>query len=345
MWTVKRWLGFWLSDIDGRLRPSTVVNYRSVVNGYLNGYLGGHRLNKLRTADVQRAFDRMSRRTVRGGRLVSPASLHRFRAVLRSALSAAQRKGMIGHNPAWRIRLPAGARALPVVWTEDRVRAWQESGIRPRVAVWDLPHLARFLEAVHQDPLFPLLWVAALRGPRRGELVGLRWEDIDLAGGVLRIREKVYDLGGREVFGPPKSPAGVRDLHLDEFTVRLLSELLAAQRRRFGRVDGTDRVFRHAGGRPVRADWLTRWFRRRVDALGLPPVRLHDLRHAAAGLAGAAGVDLKVIQHDLGHSSAVTTAEYEVVFRERAQAAVHATAVLLLSHAKVRLSLEAASQA
>jgi integrase len=104
-------------------------------------------------------------------------------------------------------------------------------------------------------------------------------------------------------------------------------------------------VFRHADGRPVRADWLTRWFRRRVDELGLPPVRLHDLRHGAAGLAGAAGVDLKVIQHDLGHSSAVITAEYEVVFRERAQAAVHATAALLLSHARVRISLDGASQA
>jgi hypothetical protein len=120
MWTVQRWLEFWLSEIDGRLRPTTVVNYRSIVEGYLNEHLGGHRLGKLRTVDVQRAFDQMSRQVVRGGRLISPASLHRIRVVLRSALSEAQRQERIGYNPAWRIRLPAGARVLPVVWTEER---------------------------------------------------------------------------------------------------------------------------------------------------------------------------------------------------------------------------------
>jgi integrase-like protein len=170
MWTVRRWLQFWLSEVDGRLRPTTVVNYRSIVDGYLIEHLGGYRLSKLRTVDVQRAFDRMSRHQVRGGRLVSPASLHRIRAVLRSALSEAQRQGMIGYNPAWRIRLPTGARALPVVWTGERVRAWEESGIRPRVAVWDLPHLARFLEAVRSDALFPLLWLARCVGCVAGNL-------------------------------------------------------------------------------------------------------------------------------------------------------------------------------
>jgi integrase len=78
----------------------------------------------------------------------------------------------------------------------------------------------------------------------------------------------------------------------------------------------------------------------------LPPVRLHDLRHAHASLAGAAGVSLKVIQYDLGHSSAVTTADtYWSVFGTAARDAVADTAELLLSHARVRMSLDGASQA
>jgi integrase len=91
---------------------------------------------------------------------------------------------------------------------------------------------------------------------------------------------------------------------------------------------------------------LSHRFRGLIRKLGLPPVRLHDLRHGAASLAGAAGVELKVIQHDLGHSSAVTTADtYWTVFRELAHKSVAATAALLRSHARFRMNLGAASQA
>ncbi len=146
--------------------------------------------------------------------------------------------------------------------------------------------------------------------------------------------------------GPPKSAAGVRVLALDEVSVRILWALWREQRRRYGRVDPKARVFLHRNGRPVRPDWLTRRFATLVAELGLPPVRLHDLRHAAASIAVAAGVDLKVIQHDMGHSSAVTTANtYVTVFRQTAHAVVRASAELLLSHARIRMSLEAASQA
>lgn len=346
MWTVRRWLEFWLSDVEGRLRPTTVVNYRSIVHRYLVPCLGAHQLSKLRTRDAQRAMDAISRQYVRGGRLISPGTVNRIRAVLRSALSEARRQGFVGHNAAWRLRLPNGTRPHPVVWDEQREKAWRNTGVRPRVAVWDLRHLARFLEAVQDDRLLALWWLVALRGPRRGEVAGLRWEDIDLAGGELRIREQVIVIGGVEHLGPPKSPAGVRTLALDEFTVRLLWELWHEQRRRLGSVDPKGRVFRHADGRPVTPDWLTRRFAQLVDELDLPPVRLHDLRHGAACIAGAVGTDLKVIQHDMGHSSPVTTAQtYVSVFQQVAKAAVRASAELLLSHTRIRMSLDGASEA
>ena len=152
-------------------------------------------------------------------------------------------------------------------------------------------------------------------------------------------------IDGVEYLGPPKSAAGVRVLALDEVSVQILWALWREQRRRYGRVDPKARVFVHRNGRAVRPDWLTRRFATLVTELGLPPVRLHDLRHAAAS-AAAAGVDLKVIQHDMGHSSAVTTADTCVtVFQQTGHAAVRATAELLLSHARIRMSLEGASQA
>jgi integrase len=345
MWTVRRWLEFWLSEIEDRLRPSTVRSYRTIVYQHLIPHLGRDRLSTLRTVRVQRAMDVVSRRRVRGGRLISAGTVNRIRAVLRSALAEARRQGMIAHNPAWRLRLPNGARPHAVVWDDVREAVWRKTGVRPAVAVWDLARLGRFLEAVRDDPLFALWWLVALRGLRRGEIVGLRWEDTDLAAGEVSIGEQVIVIGGRECLGPPKSPAGVRTLALDEVTVAVLWELWRAEGQRAGQPP-SGRVFRRRNGQPVRPDWLTRRFTALVKELGLPPVRLHDLRHGAASIAAAAGADLKVIQHDLGHSSAVTTADtYVSVFRQLAAKAARASAELLLSHARIQLSLAGAAQA
>jgi integrase len=338
-------LEFWLSEAEGRLRPSTVRSYRTIVYQHLIPRLGLERLSKLRTRTVQRAMDRVARTRVRTGRLISAGTVNRIRAVLRSSLNEARRQGMIGQNPAWRLRLPNGARPHAVVWDQQREMVWRETGLRPAVAVWDLRHVARFLEAVRNDPLFALWWLVALRGPRRGESAGLCWEDIDLAAGELTIREQVIVINGVEHLGPPKSVAGVRTLVLDPTTVAILWQLWRAESRRLGRAP-SGRMFWHRDGRPVRPDWLTRRFTALVNELGLPPVRLHDLRHGAASIAAAAGVELKVIQHGMGHGSAVTTADtYITVFRQLQATAAQASADLLLSHARIRLSLEGAAQA
>jgi integrase len=89
---------------------------------------------------------------------------------------------------------------------------------------------------VQHDWLFPLWWLVALRGPRRGEIAGLRWEDVDLPRRELRIREQVCVVDGVERVGPTKSPAGYRTLALDEVSVAILSAWWRTQRRRFGDV-------------------------------------------------------------------------------------------------------------
>ncbi|MEH1125777.1 tyrosine-type recombinase/integrase [Micromonospora sp. CPCC 206061] len=351
-WTVKRWLEYWLSLSEDRLRPSTLRAYRSVTRTHLIPWLGRFRVADLDgrrgVKTVQRAVDVISRKEVADGELIAPGTVHRIVAVLRSALSEARRQGLMATNAAWRLRLPRGARPQAVAWTREREKLWRATGARPPVAVWDVEHVSAFLEAVQDDPLFPLWWLVALRGLRRGEVVALRGTDLDAQLRELSVKRQLLVVDGTVHLGPPKSAAGVRVLALDEFTNRLLREQRRWQQRRFA---GTGRdphgyLFTHADGRPVRPDWLSHRFHALVHKLGLPPVRLHDLRHGAASLAGAAGVELKVIQHDLGHSSAVTTADtYWTVFRDLAHQAVAATAALLRSHARFRLNLGAASQA
>jgi integrase len=187
-----------------------------------------------------------------------------------------------------------------------------------------------------------------LRPIRRGELAGLRWADLNLVGRELTIREQVTVTDRRERVGPPKSMAGQRTLALDETTIEVFwAHWRATVKRRDGRPPApTDPLFTGPDGRRLRPDWLTRRFQRLVRDLDLPPVRLHDIRHGAVSLAGAAGVPVKVMQHDARHSSAVTTVDiYQHVFAETAHAAVAETAALLMEHAKIRMRWDGASQA
>jgi integrase len=346
-WTMRRWLEYWLSIVEERMRPTTGRAYRSIVRRHLIPHLGSVRLADLDGRTIQRVLDQIcAHRVSRHGRLIKPGTVHRIWSVLRSALNEAHRQGLIA--PVRRMRLPHGGHETAVLWTPEREAAWRETGLRPPVAVWDVPHVAKFLEGVQDDPLFPLWWLIALRGLRRGEVAALRGADLDATGRYLWVREQIVQVDGACHLGPPKSMAGVRLLALDDFTTGLLRRHWQRRQAQAGAwsTDPNRPLFTHPDGRPLRPDWITHRFAELIDELDLPPVRFHDLRHGAASLAGAANVPLKVIQHDLGHSSAVTTADtYWTVLQELARAGVAATAQLLLSHARIRMRLEAASQA
>jgi hypothetical protein len=150
-WTVKRWLEYWLSLSEDRLRPSTVRAYRSVTHVHLIPRLGRFRLVDLDgrrgVKTAQRAVDAISRTEVTDGELIAPGTVHRIVAVLRSALSEARRQGIVSTNAAWRLRLPRGGRPQAVAWTREREALWRATGARPPVAVWDVEHVAALLEA------------------------------------------------------------------------------------------------------------------------------------------------------------------------------------------------------
>ncbi|GAA1024466.1 hypothetical protein Aple_101240 [Acrocarpospora pleiomorpha] len=268
---------------------------------------------------------------------MAAASLERIRATLRAALNEAVREGLIDSNPARAVRLPAAPRPRAQVWTDRRVAAWKATGERPTVAVWTIPQLVAFLDGVREDALFPLWWLAALRGLRRGELVGLRWVDLSLEAGELGVAQQLVHVGGRLVACPPKSAAGRRTVALDPQTVRLLRRHehdRRAEMTRCGQAwDEMAYVFTHQDGSPVAPDYLT--YRFLVQESGLPPVRLHDLRHGAVTMALAAHVDLPVVQGQIGHVSIVLTVNtYTSVLPELHHQAAVATARLVLSAAR-----------
>jgi integrase len=257
----------------------------------------------------------------------------RLRATLRSALNAAIRRRLITSNAARDVELPVARRPHALIWTPARIAAWKTTGTAPVVAIWTAEPTAHFLRHATGDPLLPLYQLIALRGLRRGEAAGLIWPDIDLDQATVTISQQLVDDGRKLTFGPPKSEASRRTIPLDQHTVALLRHHQRAQARRFG--SGSDLVFTRDDGRPIRPEYLTRHFQRLARDAGLPPIRLHDLRHGAATLALAAGADLKTIQDLLGHSSIVLTADtYTSVLPVVARRVAEATARLVLDAAR-----------
>jgi len=174
--------------------------------------------------------------------------------------------------------------------------------------------------------------LTAVSGLRRGEAAGLRWSDIDFAGTTVTVSRQLQEISRGLVLLPPKSTAGNRVLALDPWTLRVL----AAHRHRQQPPAGCDGyVFARPGGRPYPPGYLTRRFAELVRREGLPPIRLHDLRHGAATLALAGGADLKAIQAMLGHASIILTADtYTSVLPDLARATAEAVAAQILQAAR-----------
>jgi integrase len=339
LWTVARWLRFWLSTRTS-IRPPTLRSYTEHVENVLIPRLGSARLGDLTGRQVAATFATLASTPNKWGKLPSPSTLHRIRATLRSALYAAIRDGLIPDNPARFIELPTPRRPQAQVWTEQRVRHWHNTGERFTVAVWTAQLLAEFLRFVADDRLYAMWWLIALRGLRRGEAAGLRWVDVDLEEQVIMISQQRITFGHTTTVGPPKTAAARRTIALDKTTVRVLRAHRQRQMQEAATAGDlwveSGYVFTDLVGKPLHPDYLTRRFRYLVRQSGLPPVRLHDLRHGAATLAHAAGADLKTVQEQLGHTSIVLTADT-------------CTSVLMILHFKIaeataRLVLAAAAR-
>lgn len=308
-YTVARRLRCWLQAQEG-LRPSTREGYADHVPLHLIPYLGRIELAQLTTRDIGRMFAALAGRRTRYGKPIASSTLHRIRATLRAALNAAVREGVIASNPARMIRLPASSRPYPQVWTDRWVAAWRREGEHPTVVVWTADQLAEFLAFARQDRLHVLWQLIALRGLRGGEVAGLCWIDLDLDRRELAVNGQLVHTDAGLIVCPPKSAASQRIIALDTETVLLLRRHEQIERQRLGDAwRETGPIFTRVDGSLLRPDYLTVRFRNLVHASGLPPIRLHDLRHGTASLALACGSDLRVVQGTLGHGSIVVTSD------------------------------------
>ncbi|WP_414505540.1 tyrosine-type recombinase/integrase [Streptomyces sp. NEAU-L66] len=268
-------------------------------------------------------------------RVVTPATRQRIRSTLRAALNAAIAQQLITFNPASHVELEAGKRPKALVWTEERILHWKRTGEKPSpVMVWTPEHTGLFLDHVAEDRLYALWHLIVFRGLRRGEACGQRWTDTHLDDGRITVAKQLVVSGWEVYEDDPKTDAGARTIALDSDTVRALKRHRIQQdkdREEWGSAWAeTGRVFTKENGEMLHPANVTRRFIELCEEIGLPPIRLHDLRHGAATLAHAAGADLKDIQEMLGHSSIAITADtYTSLLPETDRAIAEAAARLV----------------
>ena len=246
------------------------------------------RLGDLRPGHVERLLRDM-RAAGRGG-----TTVRRVHATLRSALTSARKARLVAYNAASDAELP---------------------NVRPaKVRPWEADELATFLDHSASHRLGALYEVMAFTGLRRGEACALRWADVNLTQGYIVVRSQLVEVRGQVIEGKPKTRSG-EDRRVD-IGQRTIGALMAhrfaqdAERAQWGSgyTEG-GRVFAREDGTDLSPGQVTKTFLRLSEAAGLRQVRLHDLRHGAASLMLAGGVDVAVVSKRLGHSSVRLTVD------------------------------------
>ncbi len=279
--TVGGYLVAWLDVVRGSLRATTHTRYTLLVTQQIIPHIGGVKLAGLTGLHVDQFHEAMRR----AGE--SDWSVFHAAVVLKTALKAAVKKGMLLANPCDQATRPKAPKTTPKFWTAGEVK--------------------QFLAAAREDRFSAFFVLALMTGARTGELLGLHWPEVNFDDNAITIVRTLEDLRGRLTLREPKTERARRKIDLPAPAVEALLEHRKAMLAE-GRDVRSGLVFPDTKGGPMRHSNLTRQhFKPLVKAAGVPMVRMHDMRHSHASLMLAMGVNPKVVQERLGHSRVETT--------------------------------------
>jgi integrase len=299
--TLAQFAAEWLAMKRPDLKESAYRSYEAMLRVHILPTLGNKPLKKITPPELQRLYAARRGATIAGKRTqrVSSATVRRAHEVVHNLLDDARRLGHVPINICDNVDPPKPERHTMRVLTADQVAA--------------------FLDAVQGDRLEALYILDLTTGMRQGELLGLRWQDVDLDSGMLRITSTLYRRqGGEYLFTAPRTRESDRAIALAPMAVEALRAHRARQaQERLAAADGWqnfDLVFPLQNGSPIDGRNLLRYeFHRLLRQAGLPEIRFHDLRHTFATLLAEHGpaydVTLKDVSAALGHSSTKITGD------------------------------------
>ena len=284
-YTLGQWMEIWFENYARlKVRPSSHATYRGYLDNHILPNIGNIPLNRLTTLDIQKFYKKLLEcgRVVRAESKGQPKGLsaktvRNLHQTLSSALDLAVQQRLIPSNPAAGCALPRAEQQEIRTLTTDQLNA--------------------FFREAKASGVLELYYLDLATGLRRGDLLGLRWEDIDWQHRELHIRRQLARVGGKVTEAPLKTKNAYRTLPLGEDTIGILAQ----QKEKVGT---SPWVFPGPAGGPLSPDSVLHMLHRVLERAGLPRLRFHDLRHTFATLALQNGIDVKTVSGMLGHYSA-----------------------------------------
>jgi integrase len=315
--TIRRFLvDQWMPSVRPTVRATTWATYLAVAHGYVIPRLGALPLAGLTPGRLNAFYGELLESGGRSGQALAPKTVRHSHVLLHKALADAVKWGLIVRNPAASADPPAIGKRAMAVWTPSELR--------------------QFLDHVAQDRLAAMWLLFATTGMRRGEVLGVAWSAVDLDRGRLAIVQTAVMAGNKLRIEPAtKTAHSRRMIALDPATVAALRDHRRRQleeRLAWGPAwQDHGLVFTREDGQPLSPPTITRSLARIATEAGLPPIRVHDLRHSYATAALGAGVPAKVISERLGHASvAITLDTYSHVSPGLDEQAANTIASLIL---------------
>ena len=285
-YTVGQWLDVWFEYYAKvKVRPSSHKTYQGYIKNHIKPHIGNIPLTKLTTLDLQVMYqelltkgrvDRIESQHQPKG--LSAKTVRNLNQIISSAMKLAIQQKLISSNPA-------DGCALPRIEHKE-------------MKTLPADQLAAFLNEAKRTGTFELYYIDLATGLRRGELLGLKWQDVDLDSGVIHVRRQVGRIDGNVQEAPLKTKNAYRNVSIGADAVSILRE---KKKQDGGR---SEYVFPSPTGGPMSPDSVLKMLHRVLERAGLPELRFHDLRHTFATLALQNGVDIKTVSGMLGHFSA-----------------------------------------
>jgi integrase len=293
--TVGKYLDTWMLAHEIVLQPSTAASYRAIIGRYLQPAIGHERVQSLSPTRLSVLFKDLYEHGGKDGKALSPRTVQYVASVLRRAMNDAVTDRVIEVNPVGGTKRP-------------RVG-------KPKQSTWTGAQLLTYLGTLTSEDRWAPLWTLALAsGMRRGELLALRWADVDLDTGVIAVERSVTQIGLQRTYSTPKNHER-RKLNIDPRTVAALRawrKVQLGERLEWGQAyqGAEDLIFTWEDGRPVRPDYVTTAFVNSQAGAGVPRLKLHEARHTHATVLLRDGVPVHIVAKRLGHKDASVTLKF-----------------------------------